>query len=185
MAQTTTSVGLRQGKEGTQKSHAPCLPPQRRGFPLTGWRSLDTAPFERAMAGPRCKRPRVQSMDHPLLPIRWRPQGGLKAPRHQPPNAIRAEAWLTTYAAEGCGKAAPTALGLSPVLAQQAVLQFSLIHSLPHCHRAQLPSGGAPTATGDKRLLLLLLHASALGARARAGTAAYPLILRGHHHTDF
>lgn len=146
MAQTTTSVGLRQGKEGTQKLHAPCLPPQRRGFPLTGWRSSDTAPFEQTVAGPRCKRPRVQSMDHPLPPIRWRPQGWLNTPCHQPPNAIRAEAWLITSAAEGCGKAAPMALGPSPVLAQQAVLRISLIHSLPHHHCAQLPSRGGPTA---------------------------------------
>lgn len=128
MAQTTTSVGMRQGKEGTQKLHAPCLPPQRRGFPLTGWRSLDTAPFEQTVAGPRRKRPRAQSMDHPLPPIRWRPRGALNT-RRQPPSAIRAEAWLTTSAAQGCSKAAPMALGPSPVLAQQAVLRIS--HSQP------------------------------------------------------
>lgn len=53
------SVGQRQGKEGTQGLPAPCLPPQRHGFPLTGWRSSGTAPSEQAMAGPRHKQPRV------------------------------------------------------------------------------------------------------------------------------
>lgn len=117
MAQTTTSLGPRQGKEGPEKPHVPCLPPQRRGFPLTGWRSLDTAPFQEAMAGLGAA---AQSTDHPLLPIRWKPRGGLAAPAA--PVASRAEAWLTT--------AAPTALGPSPVLAQQAVLRFSLLRSL-------------------------------------------------------
>lgn len=66
MAQTTSSVGLMQKSGGTQKPHATHLPPQRRGFPLTGWRSSDTTPLEQAVAGPRCKQPRVQITDHPL-----------------------------------------------------------------------------------------------------------------------
>lgn len=66
MAQTTSSVGLMQGSGGTQKPHATRRPPQRCGFSLTCWRSSDTTPFEQDVAGPRCKQPRAEIMDHPL-----------------------------------------------------------------------------------------------------------------------
>lgn len=119
MAQTTTSLGPRQGKEGPEKPRVPCLPPQRRGFPLTGWRSLDTAPFQEATAGPGAA---ARSTEHGS-PSAARTMGASgRAGRTSSTAASRAEAWLTT--------AAPTALGPSPVLAQQALLRFSLLHSL-------------------------------------------------------
>lgn len=169
MAQTTSSVGLMQKSGGTEKPHATHLPPQRRGFPLTGWRSSDTTPFEQAVAGPRCKWPRVQITDHPLPH-----DGGLRRAQHthHPPNAVRGEAWLTQpSAAQDHGTAAPTALGPSPVLAQHAVPTDSQPASASPCS-ASLWSSSHSCA--DTRLLLLLLHASAMAAQVTAGVAANP-----------
>lgn len=184
MAQTTTSVGMRQGKEGTQKLHAPCLPPQRRGFPLTGWRSLDTAPFEQTVAGPRRKRPRAQSMDHPLPPIRWRPRGGLNT-TPSAPQCHQSRSLADNLCSPGLQQGCAYGLGAkscSSAASSPTDLSFTaclIVTAL------RFPPEELPQPLGDKRLLLLFLHASALGSRVRAGTAAYPLTLRGHHRTDF
>lgn len=75
MAQTTSSVGLTQGSGGTQKAHATHLPPYRCGFPLVG--GAQTQHSEQVVAGPRCKWPPVQIMDHPLPR-----DGGLRRAQH-------------------------------------------------------------------------------------------------------
>lgn len=99
MAQTTSSVGLMQKSGGTEKPHATHLPPQRCGFPLTGWRSSDTTPFEQAVAGPRCKQPRVQITDHPLPH-----DGGLRRAQHthHPPQCCQRRSLAhTTFCSPG------------------------------------------------------------------------------------
>lgn len=111
MAQTTTSAGLSRGRREHRSLMLPASLHKDVVFLLLPGGAWTQPPFEQAVAGPRCKWPGVQSMDHPLPPIRWRPQGGLNAPHSQPPSAIRAEAWLATSAAKGCGKAVPMALG--------------------------------------------------------------------------
>lgn len=123
MAQTTTSLGPRQGKGGPEKPHVPCLPPQRRGFPLTGWRSLDTAPFQQATAGPGAA---ARSTEHGLPSAAHTMEASGRAGR----SAVGPRCQQSRSLAHRCSKAAPTALGPSPVLAQQAVLRFSLLHSL-------------------------------------------------------
>lgn len=99
-----------------------------------------------------------------------------------PPQCCRSRSLAhTTSAAQGYGTAAPMALGRSPVLAQHAVPADSQPASASP-RSASLWSSSHSCA--DTRLLLLLLHASAIAAQVTAGVAAKPQPSRGPHHTD-
>lgn len=64
------------GKWGHTKSPR-YTPPSIKMWFSSCWRSSDTTLFEQAVAGPRCKWPRVQIMDHPLPRA-----GGLRRAQH-------------------------------------------------------------------------------------------------------
>lgn len=174
MAQTTSSVGLMWGSGGTQKPHATCLPPQRHGFPLTGWRSSDTTPFEQAVAGPRCKRPQVQIMDHPLPH-----DGGLRRAQHtrHPPMLSEQKPGSHNLCSPGLRHSCTRGPGAKPCARSACSPTDSQPASASPCS-ASLWSSSHSCA--DTRLLLLLLHASAMAAQVTAN----PRPSRGPHHTD-
>lgn len=137
MAQTTTSLGPRQGKEGPEKPHVPCLPPQRRGFPLIGWRSLDTAPFQEAMAGPGAA---AQSTEHGSPSAAHTMEASGRAGRTSSPHCQQSRSLAHHCCTYSLGAKPRSSSASSPAV---------LSASQPDRHHAQLPSEELLQPLGD------------------------------------
>lgn len=137
-----------------------------------------TRHFEQAVAGPRCKWPRVQITDHPLPH-----DGGLRRAQHthQPPMMSEQKPGSHNLCSPGLGHSCTHGPGAKPCASSACSSTNSQLASAPLCS-ASLWSSSHSCA--DTRLLLLLLHASAMAAQETAGVAANPRPSRGPHHTD-
>lgn len=160
-----------QGSGGTQKAtlHA-SLHEDRASLLLE---ELRQHPLSKLWQGPGARGPEYRSWI--TLYHMMEVSGGLST--HINPQCRQSRSLAhTTSAAQGYGTAAATALGPSPVLAQQAVLW---IHSLPQHHQALLPCGAALPAVRRHKAPL----ASPPCFQVTAGVAAKPPPWRGPHHT--